>query len=74
MTAEEVDAHKARVGNNDGYFECSVAVLEILDHRCSGKTVCDVRVVDISKMTTNPCLPGLVVYLEASYDCVAGIR
>lgn len=73
LTAEEVETHRAAVGDDPRYFRCSVNVLEILDQACSGKATCEVRVAEILEKNVKPCLAGLMVYLEASYDCITGI-
>lgn len=73
LTAEEVDAHRNAVGDNPQYFRCSVEVLDILDQRCSGKAECEVRVPEILEKNVRPCFTGLMVYLEATYDCITGI-
>lgn len=72
ITAEEVAAHGSAAQEDRRYFGCSADVLPMLDRKCSGKTNCDVRVYDISQQNTGPCLPGLNVYLETSYNCISG--
>lgn len=74
LIAEEVDAHRAIVGDDPRYLGCYVNVLDLLDQSCSGKTYCEVRIAEINEgVNIAPCYPGLKAYLEASYDCVTGI-
>ena len=54
----------------DHYLGCSDNILPFLDQKCSGKTDCEIRVIDISSANIDPC-PGLNVYLQASYDCIS---
>jgi|SRR6218665_201615 len=64
ITAEEVDILGSR------YIGCSADVLALLDRKCSGKTECTVRIIDILAENVKPCAPGLSVYLEVDYVCV----
>jgi len=73
VKAEEVDAHKAIVGDDPRYLGCSADVLQKLDQKCSGKTDCKFRVYDILDENIQPCVPGLKLYLEASYKCIYGM-
>lgn len=72
LTAEEVDELRSGFGDDPRYFGCSADILDLLDRKCSGKIECDIRVNDISFENIKPCLPGLVVYLEVSYNCITG--
>ena len=54
------------------YFGCSADVLEFMDRRCSGKTECNVRVIDQEMRQKSSCYKDLEKYLEASYSCVTG--
>lgn len=69
VKAQEVSAHKKMIGDDPRYFHCSEDVLSILDLECSGRSECDVRLSDISDKGIQPCFPGLMMYLEASYQC-----
>src|ERR1700733_1500186 len=72
ITEEEVEAQKSAVGDDPRYLGCSADVLSILDRKCSGKRQCDIRTADVSYNNVRPCFPGLIAYLEVSYDCIAG--
>lgn len=72
VKAEEVDAHKAIVGDDPRYLGCSTDVLQKLDQKCTGRTDCEFRVYDIVDENMQPCFPGLKMYLEASYTCING--
>lgn len=69
VTREEMEV----LGDDPRYIGCSVDVLEILDRSCSGRESCEFRVGELSERNIRPCIRGLVVYLEASYECIAGI-
>ena len=72
ITAEEVVAQRSLAGGDDPrILGCSVDVSNLLDRMCSGKTSCDIRVGDIASENVKPCVPGLTVYLEVSYDCIS---
>lgn len=71
ITAKEVEAQRLAVGDDPRYLGCSETVLSILDRKCSGKTECDVRVIDMALEDVEPCFPGLSGYLEVSYDCIS---
>lgn len=73
ITVEEVDAHRSVAGDDPRYFGCSADVLALLGRKCSGKTDCEVRVIDILLEKIRPCFPGLSVYLEVTYDCINGL-
>ena len=72
---DEGDKMLARNANDPEFLGCSADVLPILSRRCSGRNQCDVKLVsdpDIQRQM--PCHAALKSYLEASYDCVTGIR
>ena len=69
ITAEEVSGLGE---DNKRYFGCSTDVMDILEDKCSVKSECEVRVADADLDRTQPCLPGLKLYLEASYECIQG--
>ena|SRR6218665_533754 len=69
ILAEEVAAQRL-IGDDARILGCSADVLSILDRKCSGKSQCDIRTADVSYNNARPCFPGLVSYLEASYDCI----
>lgn len=71
ITSKEMDAIGPRFGQDPAYLGCSANILPLLDEKCSGKTDCDVRVVEISEESINPCFPGLRFHLEASYECIS---
>ena len=56
-----------------GHIGCFSDVLPLTDRRCSGKRVCEIRIPDAEFESTRPCLKELKTYLEASYQCVAGM-
>ena len=53
------------------HLGCSEDILSFFDQKCSGKTDCEVRVIDITVESINPCPFSLNVYLEVSYDCIS---
>lgn len=69
---KEVAALGPLVGEDPRYLGCSSDVIELLDRKCTLKTECDIRVIDISDENIQPCFPGLNVYLEARYSCISG--
>ena len=72
ITAEEVSGIGGPGEDNKRYFGCSTDVTNILETKCSLKSECDFRVFDADLHRTNPCFPGLILYLEASYECLNG--
>lgn len=72
ITAKEVAGLGPVIGEDPQYMGCSADVLSTFDQKCSGKTSCEVRVVDMALENATPCYNGLNVYLEVSYDCVSG--
>ena len=70
ITAEEVSGLGE---DNKRYFGCSTDVTNILETKCSLRSECDVRVIDPDLLQTNPCFPGLILHLEASFECLNGI-
>ena len=63
----------AAFGDDPRYVGCFADVLEMADERCSGESVCEIRIPDLEFDKTKPCLKGLKMYLEASYSCVSGL-
>lgn len=57
---------------NPMFLGCHADVKHILDNHCSGRSECDVRVLDQNFVGIEPCLTYLKLYLEASYMCVKG--
>ena len=53
-----------------GYIGCQRDVLEIVDRRCSGLRVCEMRIPDAELESTRACLKELKTYLQVSYRCV----
>ena len=51
---------------------CSLDVLPEMDHLCSGRQKCEVKVDDSSFKRTTPCSVDLKIHLWTSYDCVKG--
>jgi len=72
VTAKEVDALGPLVGQDPPVIGCSADVLPALDRKCSGRSECEIRVADMSQENVTPCFPGLMVYLEVSYECING--
>ena len=55
------------------YFGCSANVLEFMDRKCSGRSECNVRVIDQELLQQeSSCYEDLMKYLELIYTCVAG--
>jgi len=64
----------AAFGNDPKYLGCSENVIELFHTKCSGRNKCEVRLhTDSDLRKLKPCLTGLQVYLEASYDCITGL-
>ena len=55
-----------------GYLGCFIDVLPKMDKECSGKSACDLLVIDSAFTSTNPCSKELKLYLEAGYHCARG--
>jgi len=73
ITAEEVAAQRSLAGDDPRFLGCSEDVLSILDTKCSGKVMCEIRRLnDISDEKIQPCFPGLKMYLEINYRCING--
>ena len=53
-----------------GYIGCQRDVLDIVDRRCSGLRVCEMRIPDAQLEATRACLKELKTYLQVSYLCV----
>jgi len=63
---------EAALSSDRRYIGCSANVLGILNAKCSGQKQCEIRIPDADLEQTEPCLPGLKMYLEVSYNCVQG--
>lgn len=55
-----------------GKIGCSMDVLGLLDHHCSGLSTCDVIVSKLVPEDQQPCPRDFRSYLEANYSCVKG--
>jgi len=53
-----------------GYIGCQRDVLDVVDRRCSGLRVCEMRIPDAELENTRACLKELKTYLHVSYRCV----
>ncbi|ESO12751.1 hypothetical protein HELRODRAFT_159334 [Helobdella robusta] len=53
-----------------GSGSCGRDVLLLVDRRCSGKRMCDIRIPDAELESSKPCGKELKNYLEASYVCL----
>jgi len=60
------------VRTNFGFIGCYTGVLQMLDRRCTGRTSCDVDVIEPNFDDIRPCNVELKSYLQASYVCIAG--
>ena len=72
----EDEGDKILASNRDdpSFLGCYADVLQIFDHRCSGKNQCNVNIVSDSELQrVKPCHTAWKSYLEASYDCVTGL-
>jgi len=56
----------------DDHLGCYADVRMLLDSKCAGRKVCEVRVPDPELQDATPCSKMLMMYLEASYSCVTG--
>jgi hypothetical protein len=54
------------------FMGCWEDVLNIMDSKCSGRSECNIRVLDPDLDKVTPCHPDQARYLEASYTCVKG--
>ena len=59
---------------NFGFIGCYTDVLEMMDRRCTGRTSCDVDVIEPNFDDIRPCNVELKSYLQANYICIAGIH
>ena len=53
-----------------GYIGCQRDVTDIVDRRCSGLPVCEMRIPDAELESTRACLKELKTYLHVSYRCI----
>ena len=53
---------------------CYSDVLDIMHSKCSFRNICKVTFPDKDLEKTRTCFPGLILYLEASYDCLQGME
>jgi len=60
------------VRTNFGFIGCYTDVLQMMDRRCTGRTSCDVDVIEPNFDDIRPCNVELKSYLQASYVCIAG--
>jgi len=60
------------VRTNFGFIGCYTDVLRMMDRRCTGRTSCDVDVIEPNFDNIRPCNVELKSYLQANYDCIAG--
>ena len=60
------------VRENFGYIGCGRDVLEHMDMLCSGRRMCNVRVLDDAFESIQPCHDDLKSFLTAGYTCVTG--
>ena len=60
------------VRTNFGFIGCYTDVLQMLDRRCTGRTSCDVDVIEPNFDDIRPCNVELKSYLQANYVCIAG--
>jgi len=67
-----IGSEEANMFQDPRYFGCSEDVLHIVDAKCSGRKECEISIPDPDLDGTNPCLPGLKMFLEVSYACLAG--
>ena len=68
----EISQLHAILGSDPMFLGCSVDVLDLLDEKCSGKSQCDLHIPDAELRKEQPCHQGLISYLQANYDCIAG--
>jgi len=57
----------------EGYIGCSADVRVYLDGHCSGRRQCAVQVASLTDIV-QPCRRDFTSYLEASYNCIKGLR
>ena len=60
--------------NDRKFLGCSKNILTLADYKCSGRLECDIRSVDLEFETSTNCYSSLKLYLEASYECVKGLK
>jgi hypothetical protein len=63
---------EAALSSDYRFIGCSADVQNILNARCSGLKLCEIRIPDAELEQTEPCHPGLKMFLEVSYSCVEG--
>lgn len=54
------------------YLGCHVDVQDMIGDWCSMTNECLVKVSDTRLTDLEPCLPGLIMHLEAEFTCVPG--
>lgn len=73
ITSKGIEERGPEVLQDPRYLGCSLTVLDILDRKCSRKTQCEIRVIDMALENIVPtCYPDLMVYLEVNYECING--
>ncbi len=60
------------VKSDFGFLGCYSDVTKNMDHQCSGRTDCQVKVVDPTFDSIQPCNEEFKNYLETSYQCIKG--
>ena len=53
---------------------CQQDMLEYADSKCSGQHQCQFHIIDIVREGIQPCQLTVMPYMEAKYECVAGIN
>ena len=53
-------------------FGCYDDVTGLLNKRCFNENQCEFKVVDLEQLKHSSCIPGLKMYLLASYICLPG--
>lgn len=60
------------VRTNFGFVGCYADVVRLMDRRCTGRTSCDVDVIEPNFDDIRPCNVELKSYLQADYTCITG--
>lgn len=63
------------VTNDHGYLGCNVNRLSYLDHLCSGRRLCNVKIIDHTSELEDDdvgCPVDVSSYLDVEYECVKG--
>ena len=73
ITAKEISSPLfEKLREDPSFLGCSADIMDAIDQKCSLKSKCEIRMMDLDREQTTPCSPGLKLYLEVNYTCING--